>query len=219
MLVKDLPIGDVRHLEISDTVQAALDCMQADHVRHLAITRGEAFEGICAKDQLQDEDPDSILETLAPYFIKEFVREEDHFLSAVSLAGQKHLTVIPVLDANGRLTGCIEAGQLLKKVADFLRLKEPSGMIVLEMDSLQYSFSEISRIIEANDAQITQLNTNKNEEQDTMEVTVFVNKIEISDIVASFQRHGYSVNYYFGEELYNNELKDNYENLMNYLNV
>ena len=52
-----------------------------------------------------------------------------------------------------------------------------------------------------------------------MEVTVCVNKLEISDIVATFQRYDYIVKYYFGEELYTNELKDNYENLMNYLNI
>lgn len=100
-----------------------------------------------------------------------------------------------------------------------MHLKEPAGMVVLEVDSQQYSFSEISKIVEANDAQITQLNTTKNNNEGTMEVTVCVNKLEISDIVATFQRYDYIVKYYFGEELYTNELKDNYENLMNYLNI
>ncbi len=52
-----------------------------------------------------------------------------------------------------------------------------------------------------------------------MFITLKVNKLEVSDIVATFQRYDYQVKYYFGEELYANELKSNYENLMSYLNV
>jgi len=44
-------------------------------------------------------------------------------------------------------------------------------------------------------------------------------KIEISAIVATFQRYEYVVRYYFGEEQYANELKDNYNHLLAYLNV
>jgi hypothetical protein len=47
----------------------------------------------------------------------------------------------------------------------------------------------------------------------------FFNKIEISDIVATFQRFDYAVRYFFGEEQYTNELKDNYNHLMAYLNI
>ena len=50
-------------------------------------------------------------------------------------------------------------------------------------------------------------------------VTIKVNKFEISDIVATFQRYEYTVKYYFGEELYENELRNNYDHLMNYLNI
>jgi acetoin utilization protein AcuB len=50
-------------------------------------------------------------------------------------------------------------------------------------------------------------------------VTLKINKTELSDIVATFQRYDYSVKYFFGDELYNNELKENYNHLMLYLNV
>ena len=50
-------------------------------------------------------------------------------------------------------------------------------------------------------------------------VTLKLNKIEISAIVATFQRYDYTVRYYFGQESYDNELKDNYQHLLAYLNV
>jgi hypothetical protein len=108
---------------------------------------------------------------------------------------------------------------MLKKASEFMNVKDPGGLIVLEMENANYSFSEISRLVETNDAQITQLNTSTDPQTGLMQVTIKINKTEISDIVATFQRYEYNVKYYFGEEMYENELKSNYDNLMNYLKL
>ncbi|MBK7098401.1 MAG: CBS domain-containing protein [Sphingobacteriales bacterium] len=219
MLIKNLRFEAIPNLEISDQILRALELMHDLHVRHVAITRGNEYAGLCSEDVLMDMDENITFEEIEPSLLRVSVKEDDHFLNAVLLAANYHLTVIPVIDEAHNLVATIESNHLLKNISDFLHLKEPAGMIVLEMDTQQYSFSEISKIVEANDAQITQLNTTKNNADGTMEVTVCVNKLEISDIVATFQRYDYVVKYYFGEELYTNELKDNYENLMNYLNI
>lgn len=85
--------------------------------------------------------------------------------------------------------------------------------MVLEMDQRNFVLAEISKLIETNDAQITQLNTSWDNASESFLVTIKINKFEISDIVATFQRYEYEVKYYFGEELYENELKDNYDHL------
>jgi hypothetical protein len=100
-----------------------------------------------------------------------------------------------------------------------MSLNEPGGLIVLEMENKQYSFNEISKLVEANDAQIVQLNTSTDPRTGIMQVTIKVNKPEIAAIVATFQRYEYEVKYYAGEELYENELRNNYDNLMNYLKI
>jgi hypothetical protein len=115
--------------------------------------------------------------------------------------------------------GIVTYNDLLRNASDFMSLNEPGGLIVLEIDGKDYSFNEINRIVESNDAQITQLNTCTYAETGIMEVTVRVSKVEISDIINTFQRYEYNVKYYFGEELYENELRNNYDNLMNYLKI
>ena len=92
-------------------------------------------------------------------------------------------------------------------------------MIVLETDKRHFSFGEISRLVETNDAYITQLNTYTEADTGLVVVTIKINKVEVSDIVASFQRYEYIVRYYFGEEQYANELKENYNHLIAYLNI
>jgi hypothetical protein len=135
------------------------------------------------------------------------------------VAAENGLSVVPIVDNDNDITGAVAYSDLLKYASEFMSLNEPGGLIVLEMASNQYSFKEISKILEANDAQITQLNTVNNPETGVMRVTIRINKPDVSDIVAAFQRYEYDVKYYFGEESYANELRTNYDNLMNYLKI
>jgi hypothetical protein len=93
------------------------------------------------------------------------------------------------------------------------------AVIVLEMEQRQYSFGEIARLVETNDAFVTQLSTTTDAQTGMLLVTLQINRIEVSTIVATFQRYDYSVKYYFGEENYQNELKENYNHLLSYLNM
>ena len=100
-----------------------------------------------------------------------------------------------------------------------MNVNEPGGLIVLEMESNNYSVGEISRLVETSNAQVVQLNTVVDSQTGLLLVTIKLNKEEISEVVTTLQRHEYCVKYYFGEELYENELRFNYDNLMNYLKM
>ena len=96
----------------------------------------------------------------------------------------------------------------------------PGAIIVLEMDRVNFAFSEIIKLVETNDAQVTQLNTYWDPHYFNVFILPFkINKLEVSDIIATFQRYEYKIKYYFGEEQYENELRSNYNHLMNYLSI
>jgi hydrogenase maturation factor len=127
--------------------------------------------------------------------------------------------MLPVINEQHELQGIIPAKSLFTHVSHFLGNNEKGGVIVLETDKRHFSFGEISRLVETNDAYITQLNTYPESDTGLVIVTIKINKIEVSDIVATFQRYDYVVRYYFGEEQYANELKENYNHLLAYLNM
>jgi CBS domain-containing protein len=189
-------------------------------VTHLPVADNELFLGLLSEDELlQAEDANGTIQELIPTVGNLSVKMSDHFLKALQLAAENDLSVVPITDNENHFVGAITYADLLKQAAGFMSLNAPGALIVLEMDSNQYSFNEISKLVETNDAQITQLNTSNDPETGVMQVTIRVNKPEVSDIVATFQRYEYNVKYYFGEEIYTNELRDNYENLMNYLRI
>ena len=146
------------------------------------------------------------------------VQANDHFLKAIQTAVVNKLSIVPVVEEK-QLVGIVTYNDLLKNASEFMSLSQPGALIVLEMESRAYSFTEINRIVESNDAQITQLNTFNDPETGIMQVTIRISKMEVSDIISTFQRYEYNVKYYFGEELYENEMRTNYDNLMNYLKI
>ena len=220
MLTRELPSQTLPYLHFQDKVYQALQLMSDHHVTHLPVVEEEKYVGIVSEDNLlHAEDENAFIETLQSQFGNVSVREGEHFLKAVQMAAENSLSVIPVVNDDNELTGTVVYDDLLKHASAFMSLKEPGGLIVIEMDSNQYSFSEISKLVELNEAQITQLNTSNDGDTGLMQVTIRINKPEVSDIVATFQRYEYNVKYYFGEELYTNELRSNFDNLMNYLKL
>ena len=220
MLTRELLSQTLPYLHLQDKVYQALQMMNDNHVTHLPIVEGEKYIGLISEDDLlQAENDNSHISDLEQSFATVSIREEEHFLKAVQLAVENGLSVVPVISEDNELTGTVIYNDLLKFSSEFMSLNEPGGLIVLEMNSNQYSFNEISKLVETNDAQITQLNTSNDPATGIMQVTIRINKPEVSDIVATLQRYEYSVKYFFGEELYANELKSNYDNLMNYLKI
>jgi len=220
MLTKELPLQSLPNLQLSDKIRLALQLMNDYHVTHLPIVEGDKYIGIISEADLLQADNDKLeINSLEQAFGNAAVKSDEHFLKAVQLAAENGLSVVPVINDDNELLGSITYNDLLKNASEFMSLKEPGGLIVLQMDTNQYSFNQISKLVESNDAQITQLNTNNDPESGIMQVTIRVNKPDISDIVATFQRYDYHILYYFGEEQYTNELRSNYDNLMNYLKI
>jgi acetoin utilization protein AcuB len=218
MLTRELLSQTLPFLHLGDKVYEALQMMNDNHVTHLPIVDGEKFIGVISEeDLLQAENDNSLLSSLQQSFSDISVKDDEHFLKAVQLAADSGLSIVPVVTEENELIGTVAYNELLKFSSEFMSLSEPGGLIVLEIESNQYSFNEISKLVETNDAQITQLNTSNDAETGIMQVTIRINKPDISDIVATFQRYDYNVKYFFGEELYANELRSNYDNLMNYL--
>ncbi|PVD51450.1 CBS domain-containing protein [Terrimonas sp.] len=219
MFAGQLISQSIPFLHLDDTAGKALQEMNDFHVSHLPIVADEKYLGLISEEVLLDNDEKSLLQHLHTDFIKPFVRQNDFFLLAVKRARDMHLSVVPVIAEQYELLGVISEDDLFRQLSIFSGIDEQGGIIVLEMEKNDFSAGELNRLIESNDAYITQLNSYFDTATQLLTVTIRINKTEISDIVATLQRHEYNIRYYNGEELYQNELQNNLDHLMNYLNI
>jgi CBS domain-containing protein len=220
MLNKEVISSAIPSLHLNDPVSQALDLMADFHVTHLPVVVEDKLAGLVSEDDLLNvENDEMLLAQLQPSFSKIAAHADGFFYEAVQLVNENGLTVIPVVSGESEYAGAIIATDLLRHLGRTAGVNDLGGIIVLEMEKVSFSFSEIAKLVETNDAQIIQLNTYKDGTSGNFYITLRINKAEISDIVATFQRYEYQIKYYFGEELYENELRSNYDHLMNYLNI
>ena len=219
MLVHPFIQTDYPVLQLQDKVSFALQLMDDFEVQHLAITSEEKWVGLITKNDLLDADDNQSIASLSANFIQSMVKADALLLLAVKQIAEQELSLLPIVSESKELLGVITAQTLLQQLSIYLGNEEPGAWIVLEIERRNYSFGEISRLVETNDAYITQLNTYTEPATGLVIVSIKINKMEISDVIATFHRYEYVVRHYFGEENYANELKDNYNHLMAYLNV
>lgn len=219
MLASQLINSGFPAINLFDKISLALQLMDEYDILHLPVLSEEKFAGIISKDDLLDADETRLVAAVESSLQKISVKGEEYFLSALRLIAENELTLLPVVNEQAELAGVISSKDLLRRLSSFVGNEDKGGIIVLETDKRNFSFGEVDRLVETNDAYITQLNTYTEPDTGLVVITLKVNKIEISDIVATFQRYDFVVRYYFGEESYANELKENYNHLLSYLNM
>jgi acetoin utilization protein AcuB len=220
MLTVELINQNIPRLHLQDKVSKSLQLISDYKLTHLPVVADDKLLGLLGEEDLLDaEDDNMTVEMLQDCFVNVSVPDNVHFLTAVNAATQFETSVVPVIAEDKELLGVITTTDLLKAMGNFAGANEIGGIIMLEMERSQFAISEISRIVESNDATILHLNTTVNPETGLLTVTLHINKREVASIIATFERYEYDVIYFFGDENFENEIHYNYRNLMNYLDI
>jgi acetoin utilization protein AcuB len=99
-------------------------------------------------------------------------------------------------------------------------LKQPGGILVLDINAIDYSLSQIAQIVESNDAKILSMYITSPATTTKMEVTLKINRKDLSSIIQTFNRYNYVIKASFMDE---NDLYSLYENrydsFMKYLSI
>jgi CBS domain-containing protein len=204
---------------MQDTAGSALQLMEDLQLPQLPLIENEKYVGLIFESDLLQLNEKQLLSSLVSVPVKIAVHANTLCLEAIKTAIENRLRVIPVTEDEEYYTGSIHLMDLIYAWGKMTGIGDPGAVFVLETELKNYSVLEIAKIVAATDAQIRQLNTMVDAKNESMIITLQINKFEISELMAALQRHEYRIRYYFGEELYENELRANYEHLMNYLNI
>jgi acetoin utilization protein AcuB len=204
-------------LQWTDTVGKAKDLIRADGC--LVVLQDHQFKGLLYAEDLEDVADTLTLASCLNYYTLTFVSESDFFLTALRKMREQQVPFLPVVSLSGEYLGVLTQEALIDTLSQYLSAGDPGGVIILQMVPHQFSISEIGRIVESNNAKILHLTTWTDTATGMLMVSMKVNKIDIQDILASFERYQFTVSQYFGENLSEETLKSNFDNLMNYLRM
>lgn len=215
----DLITPDIPPLRPQDDVARALDWMDEFKVGHLPVVEAQRLVGLVKDQDLVDRnDAHSTVATIMEQVEVPFIRGGQHIYEVMKLFSERGLTVVPVLDDMGRYLGCITEHEALKRLAQVTNIHEPGSIVVLEMNQVDYSLHEIARLVEANDARVLSVYSHTLPGSTRIEVTLKINREDISDVLRSFERYELFVKTTYQGSRLHDDLRGRYEELMRFIN-
>lgn len=220
MFAEEIISNVIPSLNTDDTVQRALNRLNEFKLKHLPIVNGTSLLGLASEDDLLNiVDHDITLGNAALNLLNAFVLNDAHTYDAIRLISQLGLTALPVIDQQKNYLGLISINNLVDAVAEQYAVNEPGGIIVLEISNRNNSLAHISQIVEADNTQILSSYVSAFKDSTRLEITLKVNKTEISSLVASFERYDYLVKQVYNNTQIDDGSQERYDSFMNYLNV
>ena len=202
-----------------DDGNRALELMNLYRVNHLAVVKNDFYLGVVSDKEINNwNSSDEYIEEHLPNLASPHVIYNQHLFDIIEVLEKNNLSVVPVLDENKQYKGVITNRKLLYTIANSAAIQSIGGVIVLQMNHNNYSLTEISNIIENNDAKILSTYVTSTPESTKMELTIKINKTEITAIIKDLERYEYSIIASYKEDDEDVDFLERYEQLMRFLN-
>ncbi len=220
MIARELITDEIPPLRITDTGLKALTWMDEFKVAHLPVVKKTEYMGLISDtDVLDMEHAEEPLKNQKLQLIRPFVYENVHIYDVMRLIADLKLSVVPVLDVNDKYLGLTHVHHLIKVITKTAALESPGGIIVLEVAYIDYSLSEIAQIVEGNESKILSVYVTSVPNSTMLEVTLKVNRQDLSRILQTFHRYEYTVKASYHENMFGDDMRNRYESFMNFLNI
>ena len=210
---------DIPPLTHTDTGEKALRWMDEFKVTHLPDLKNGNFVGVISESDILDKmDVEDTLDKLFDHLPRPYVNENSHIYEVLAKISEHKLSVLPILDNNEKYLGCTSIHNLITKIANTGSIKESGGIIVLEVNAVDYSMAQIAQIVESNNAKILSSYIMSPSDSNKLEVTLKINQIELDRIIRTFERYDYTIKASFQKSSGDEDVQFRYDALMNYLN-
>lgn len=221
MIARNLISEVVPPLRLTDNGQKALNWMEIFRISHLPVVDGKRLVGLISDKIIYDLNIiDKPMGDYVDHLPSPHIHVNQHIYEVFSAISVLKLSALPVLDLYHEYCGVITVFDLAQKFANLVAVQEPGGVIVLELNSIDYSLSQIAQIVEGNDAKILSFYINEEKDSKRMNVTLKINVVDLSSIIQTFVRYDYNIQaVYMDESIIQNLYDDRYDQLMKFMDV
>jgi acetoin utilization protein AcuB len=220
MIARDVITDEIPPLIHTDSGEKALRWMEEFKVSHLPVLKNGNFVGLISETEILDrKDLDQSLDILFDHLPRPYVAETVHVFEVLAKMAEHRISVLPILDQQEQYIGCTSVHQLMCMIANTGSIKEIGGIVVLEMNRIDYSMAQIAQIVEGNNAKILSSYIMSTPDSTKIEVTLKINQMELGRIIRSFERYDIVVKATYQRSSDEDDMQFRYDALMNYLNM
>ena len=186
---------------------------------HFPIIKDNQLIGLISENDIKgiDED-DKSLEDFQYLFILFFIEEKNNLLEIIKVFASNETNIIPVLNNEKEYIGYYDLIEILHVFNGTPFLNNEGIVILLEKGIKDYSFSEISQIVESNNGKLLGIYISETNSS-TVKISLKFSSQDINEIIQSFRRYNYRVLSDHKEDYYLEDLKERTNYLRKYLNI
>jgi hypothetical protein len=211
-------LNDVTPLSVNDSMKEAQLVFNKLTFSHIPIKQDDVYLGCLSETDSHCFDSDTPINDYRYALEQFFVRVQTNWIDVLEAFAQNSTNVMPILNEKNDYVGYYELNDIISIFNDTPFLHELGSVLVVEKGIKDYSFSEISQIVESNNARLLGAFISK-AENDIVQITLKLNNASLNEIVQSFRRYSYNIVSEFAEDAYIQNLKERSEYLNKYLNI
>jgi len=147
-----------------------------------------------------------------------FVKEDTVWLNVLEAFAQNSSNIMPVLSTDNRYLGYYELNDVINLFNETPFFAENGGILIVEKGFNDYSFSEVSQIVESNNGKLLGVFISKIE-NDLVQLTLKVNGTDLNEILQGFRRYSYNIISGHDDDAFTETLKERSDYLKKYLDI
>ena len=211
MQLQDFVINDIKPLSITDNISDLQLLFNQLTYSHIPIGCISETDGHCFDGAKSINDCKYASEGF-------FVRPSTNWLDVLEAFAQNDANIMPVLDQYNKYLGYYELNDIMHLFNETPFFSEPGGILIVEKGVNDYSFSEISQIVESNDAKLLGAFISKMD-GDLVQMTIKIANASVNEVIQTFRRYSYNIVSGHEEDSYIESLKERSKYLDKYLNM
>jgi len=219
MYAHNLISNETPQVRTSDLCGTVLDWMDEYDVLHLPVFEGNKFQGLVSQSLLLDLAEEMPLANLPNAFLDIHVTAEAHLFDIIKLMNAASLSVVPVFTKEMEFSGVVRYVDVIKFLGSSSAAIQPGALLELQMHSTDYSMADMARIIEGNDAKILFANVVRLPDSKDIKVFLKLNTNDVSGVLQTFSRYDYKVFSSVQNNEFEEDLRDRFDSLMNFINM
>lgn len=218
MSIEPYIINDIEMVDISTSIADVQSLFNKLTYSHLPVKNEGVYVGCISENDVRSFEPKKSLSDFQYALEGFFTREEDNWLDVLHAFAKNDTNILPVLGEENEYLGYVELHDIMNLFTESPFLNNPGGIFIVEKGVKDYSFSEISQIVESNGAHLLGAFVS-GIENDMAQITLKIGPSPLNAILQSFRRYGYRVASSHQEDSFSSNLKDRSRYLDKYLNM
>ena len=221
MIAEDLINHMIPPLKGSDDAHKAIVWMEEFRCNYMPVVDSGKLLGFISEEIiLETNDIEKHVKDFNLAGVNCYVHLDTHFYDILKIAADNKLQMVAVLNDNQSYCGVITVQDTLTSFAQTAAVQLPGGILVLSMTHVDYSLTEISRLVEENHAKILSSIVKEDPlDPGKLRLTLKINQIDLSRIVATLERFGYKVIGRYHESKNVGDEKERIDMLLRYLDI